>query len=67
MVMRANDRMINDLKVDKPTVRALIYMPLLRWFGDIVHKIISEVLPGSLMNASVPAPLWYAGEIIGDF
>ena len=59
--------MTNDFRVDKPATRSLIYMPLFRWLGDLVHKIISEAAPGSLANASIPAPLWYAGEIWGDF
>lgn len=58
--------MINDFSCSKAITRSLVFMPLFRWFGDIVNKILLNTNPDDLSSSAIPSPLWYLGEIYGD-
>jgi hypothetical protein len=58
---------INDFRLNKSVVRALVLMPFLRWLGDSSHKILAQIFPNPhLASVVFPAPFWYLGEIFGD-
>jgi hypothetical protein len=57
----------NDFKVNKGIIRALVFMPMFRFFGDCARMIVFHSAPkGSTLVWTIPSPLWYTGEIFGD-
>ena len=59
--------MTNGFKLDRANVRCLVYMPLFRWIGDIIHRILDISGQSDLAKSAFPSILWYLGEIWGDF
>ncbi|KAI8895762.1 hypothetical protein BC833DRAFT_137987 [Globomyces pollinis-pini] len=40
---------------------------IFKWMGDCVYRISDAVRSDTLLNNTIPSPLWCFGEIIGDF
>ncbi|KAJ3322032.1 hypothetical protein HDV06_003633 [Boothiomyces sp. JEL0866] len=62
---------VNDFQISNPIVRALVLMPALRLLGDAAWQGINTYgtihnIDNPFMKSAFPAPLWYAGELMGD-
>ncbi|KAI8900650.1 hypothetical protein BC833DRAFT_618303 [Globomyces pollinis-pini] len=56
----------NDFRCDTGILRSLILMPLFRWMGDGMWKVLNTFEVYKYLQDSIPSIFWYAGEIIGD-
>ncbi|KAJ3078999.1 hypothetical protein HK102_004092 [Quaeritorhiza haematococci] len=55
----------NDFSIQKPIVRALVMMPFVRFWGDVLYRILNQTT-SDFFSSVYPAILWYTGEIFGD-
>ncbi|KAJ3066465.1 hypothetical protein HK102_007650 [Quaeritorhiza haematococci] len=55
----------NEFSIRKPLVRALVMMPFIRFWGDVLYRILDQATTGRL-KSTYPAVFWYIGEIFGD-